>query len=136
MLCSSLLTLVVREAADALALVDSGKDLDQIIAAHDHWPSKFPLLRRHCTLREVEKISRREGQVSEDLCRVVLKHALFGERLLEAVSVSYREGFSFGGSYGGTKCKWISKEEASGLSPLRSLWQSHFQSSPPSQSLP
>jgi hypothetical protein len=130
---SSLFTLVIREAADALALVDSGKNHEHIMAAHDHGrSSKFPLLLQHCTVGGVEVISRSEGQVSEDLCRVVLKHALFGERLLEAFSVSYIERFPFGSGGGCTNCKWISQEEATNLSPLRSLWQSHFPSSPPS----
>ena len=98
---SSLFTLVIREAADALALVDSGKNHEHIMAAHDHGrSSKFPLLLQHCTVGGVEVISRSEGQVSEDLCRVVLKHALFGERLLEAFSVSYIERFPFGSGGG------------------------------------
>ncbi len=134
---SSLFTLVVREAADALALVDSGKNHSHIMAAHDHGrSSKFPLLLRHCTTRGVEIISRSEEHVSEDLCRVVLKHALFGERLLEVFSESYAEKCHFGNGGGCTNCKWISKEEATNLAPLHSLWQSHFSSSPPSQSLP
>ncbi len=130
---SSLFTLFVSEAADALALVDSGKDHDHIMAVHDHGrrSSKFPLLLKHCTLNGVEILSRIEGKVSEDVCRVVLKHAVFGERLLEAVSSSYLEMFQFGSGGGCTKCKWISKEEASNLPPLRSLWQLYLPSSPP-----
>ncbi len=129
----NLFTLVLREAADALALVDSGRDHDHIVSVREHGrrSSKFPLLLRHCTLNGVESLSRREGQLSEDMCRAVLKHDLFGERMLEAISVSYIEMFPFGSSGGCTKCRWLSKEEASNLPPLRSLWHLHFPSSPP-----
>jgi hypothetical protein len=138
MASSSLFTLVVREAADALAVVDSGCNYDHIISVgdHGHFSSKFPLLLRHCTLNSlntlngVETLSR-STHTSESLCRVVLKHNLFGERLLEAVSASFHDMFSFGASGGCTKCRWISEEEARNLQPLRSLWHLYLPSSPP-----
>ena len=137
MASSSLFTLLARQAADVLALVDSGKNHDHIMAVLDHnMSSKFPQLLQHCAIRGVEKLSRSEEKLSEDLCRVALKHALFGQRVLEVVSASHLEKFSFGSSGGGTNCRWISEEEASNLQPLRCLWRSHLPSDPPSESSP
>jgi hypothetical protein len=60
-----------------------------------------------------------------------LRHAVFGDRVLQAFSVSYREMFQWGQGGGYTTCKWISNEEAKNLPPMRSLWLELNLSSPP-----
>ena len=118
-----LFTLVVREAADALTLVDSGANHDRVMSAWDQGrSSKFPLLLRHCSFGPLEHLSRSAHGMQEDICRVILQHAVFGDRLLETLSLCGRETFHGGNSGGYTKCKWICKEEASNLPPLLSLW--------------
>ena len=127
--CNALI--FIREAGDALALVDSGNDPSDILDASNQ-SSKFPLLLKHCSLGGLEHLCGGNGkQVREDLCRVHLRHAVFGDRVLQAFSVSYREMFQWGQSGGYTRCKWISNEEAKTPPPMRSLWLELNMSSPP-----
>jgi hypothetical protein len=121
-----------REAGDALALVDSGVNHSNILDASNQ-SSKFPLLLKHCSLGGLEHLwgGNSSTRVREDLCRVHLRHAVFGDRVLQAFSVSYREMHQWGQSGGSTTCKWISNEEAKNLPPMRSLWLELKLSSPP-----
>ena len=120
----------IREAGDALALVDSGVNHSYILDAWNQ-SSKFPLLLKHCSLGGLEHLSGGGSNTREDLCRVHLRHAVFGDRVLQAFSVSYREMFQWGQGGGYTTCKWISNEEAKNLPPMRSLWLELNLSSPP-----
>ena len=128
--CNALI--FIREAGDVLALVDSGVNHSYILDAWNQ-SSKFPLLLKHSSLGGLEHLCGGNGskQVREDLCRVHLRHAVFGDRVLQAFSVSYREMFQGGQGGGYTKCKWISNEEAKNLPPMRSLWLELNLSSPP-----
>ncbi len=119
-----------REAGEALAFVESGANHKHILDASDQ-SSKFPLLLKHCSLAGLEHLSGGSGSASEDICRVHLRHAVFGDRVLEAFSLSYREMHQWGQSGGFTKCKWISNEEAKNLPSMRALWLKHNLSSPP-----
>ena len=121
-----------REAGDALALVDSGKNHSDILEAWNQ-SSKFPLLLKHSSLGGLEHLCGGNGskKVREDLCRVHLRHAVFGDRVLQAFSVSYREMHQWGQGGGYTRCKWICNEEAKNLPPMRSLWLELNLSSPP-----
>ena len=120
----------IREAGDALALVDSGVNHSYILDAWNQ-SSKFPLLLKHCSLGGLEHLCGGKGSTREDLCRVHLRHAVFGDRVLQAFSVSYREMFQWGQGGGYTTCKWICNEEAKNLPPMRSLWLELNLSSPP-----
>ena len=128
--CNALI--FIREAGDVLALVDSGVNHSYILDAWNQ-SSKFPLLLKHSSLGGLEHLCGGNGskQVREDLCRVHLRHAVFGDRVLQAFSVSYREMFQGGQGGGYTKCKWISNEEAKNPPPMRSLWLQLNLSSPP-----
>ena len=126
--CNALI--FIREAGDVLALVDSGVNHSYILDAWNQ-SSKFPLLLKHSSLGGLEHLCGGKEQVREDLCRVHLRHAVFGDRVLQAFSVSYREMHQWGQSGGSTTCKWISNEEAKNLPPMRSLWLELNLSSPP-----
>ena len=126
--CNALI--FIREASDALALMDSGVNHEHILDAWDQ-SSKFPLLLKHSSLGGLEHLRGGKDRVREDLCRVHLRHAVFGDRVLQALSFSYREMFQWGQSACNTKCKWISNEEAKNPPPMRSLWLELKLSSPP-----
>ncbi len=119
-----------REAGGALALVESGENHSDILEAMNQ-SSKFPLLLKHCSLGGLEHLWGDDRNTRVDICRVLLRHAVFGDRVLQAVSVSYREMHQWGQSGGSTKCKWISNEEAKTPPPMRSLWLDLKLSSPP-----
>ena len=120
-----------REAGDALALVDSGVNHSNILDASNQ-SSKFPLLLKHCSLGGLEHLCGGNGSTREDICRVHLRHAVFGDRVLQAFSASFREMHQWGQCGGYTRCKWISNEEAKNIPPMRSLWlELNLSSTPP-----
>ena len=109
--------------------MDSGVNYDHILDASNQ-SFKFPLLLKHCSLAGLEHLSG-SGSAKEDICRVHLRHAVFGDRVLEAFSFSYRDMHQWGQSGGFTKCKWRSNEEANSLPSMRALWLKLNLSSPP-----
>jgi hypothetical protein len=121
-----------REAGDVLALVDSGDsdNYSSILNASDQ-SSKFRLLLKHCSLGGLEHLSGDHSSTRVDICRVHLRHAVWGDRVLQAVSVFFRDMHQWGQSGGSTKCKWVSNEEAKNQPHIRSIWLELNLSSPP-----
>jgi hypothetical protein len=118
-----------REAGGALALVESGKNHSDILDWNQS--SKFPLLLKYCSLGGVKHLLGDDRGTRVDICRVLLRHAVFGDRVLQAVCVTFQQMGPWGQGGGFTKCKWISNEEAKTPPPMRSLWLDLKLSSPP-----